>query len=269
VKVGPCHTYVILHATGAYAPFSRAEREGLDLIAAWARQVDESDLVLSGHYQREELPPWWEHQQRGRSGRELAEEIVLRTLAGYRRAVDRAGPQGQVAVALGHGETNRWFAWVDLAPSGALRVSLPMLERLAAVVLDHQPLELSYEERAFLALRHILRGDGPRPRVSRIDLLTCSVGTEVGGQHLLDWLHALWGIPVRGLRGVVVFDGPYRAGMVPPGSASATVLAPARTSPRQRANGYGAPFYHSTLPDRLWQSSRGRRPSRLHAGNRD
>lgn len=261
--------YVILHASRAYAPFSQAEAEGLDVIAAWARQVDESDLVHTGDYQREELPTWWTEQQVGRSGRELAEEIVLRTLTGYRRAVDRAGPQGQVAVAFGHGETDRWSAWVDLAPSGAMRVNLPMLERLGTVVLDRQTLDLSYAERAFLALRDIVRGEGPRPRVRRIDLLTCSVGTEAGGQRLLDWLHVLWGVPVRGVRGVVVFDAPYRAGFVPPGSASATVLAPARTSARQRASGYRVPFYHSGLPDQLWQSSRGRRPNRVGATSHD
>jgi hypothetical protein len=110
------------------------------------------------------------------------------------------------------------------------------------------------EKQAFTAIGDLFRGTARRPRIDRVDLYACWVGFG-GGQQFLDALHHLWGVPIRGLRGPLVFEGSI---LGPP--AVAYVEPPTNELPPTHA--FRRPFRGELVEGAgLWASSRNRPPA--------
>lgn len=260
--------YVLLTADRTYTNNAgREERQALQFAHDYAMQVDYHDNIRTptpyradggGRYRHVEMRPISGFRVRTGSQLELERERALAlecVVQGYRDAA-LVGAGGPIGVCVGHGLAANNQAWVDLAPVQLLRVSVEWLEvhwRLRS--MNPRPYPPSMESEAFDAIGAALSS---RPRAQRVDLYSCSVGETTAGQALLDWLHYLWGVPVRGLRGELELSGNPINPVVP---AQAQVLRPEGYRGRGE---FGRVFEDRLIEGRgLWRSSTNHRPALL------
>jgi len=204
--------YVIVTADRNYGGRT-PEADALSRINTWARRLDDLDgeptprhRIRGGRIRSVRIP--WLARPRDPDAADRLRELLVQT---YRRAA-LLTERGQVGLAVGHGHADLQSAWVDLVPGGILRVGIDFAEELHRLLEagPDAPRDPTFRESLFVALGEALREDG---RVRRLDFYSCAVGASDQGQRLLDWIHALWEIPVRGLRGDL--EGrPSRAGGV-------------------------------------------------------
>ncbi len=257
-------SYVLLTSRHGFGAPSSEEAETLGWIDEWADHVDMSDGERSdptdptrgGRIRRVQMSGLTQHEIVS-SPADRTRFIREYILSGYARAAGWAGPGGQIGVALGHGDASATSAWADLAPMGTLRVDSSLLENLwhwTQLAPEDRP-PRPWEEEAVDLIGQILRADDRRLRVDRVDLYTCSVGQSPFGQDLLDWLHTLWRVPVRGLRGPLVISGALNPAL----PIYAYVMAPTPT--RRGRTAFGRHFTDELIDGPgLWARSHDRRP---------
>lgn len=186
--------------------------------ASWARQLTRNPRAAGA-----DLPV---RQRTLALGQEaLTHETVLhRAASAVQQAASEAGHGGVVGLLMGHGggfphacarstapehscppywtegvrrgTGNARFS-VQLAPAGHLNVTTLHLAAIRRARRAACPtnLELSTIEQ----MGQWFRQHG----VARVDLYACNLGTGTDGRALLNALHNLWGVPLRGMRGSV------------------------------------------------------------------
>ncbi len=241
--------YVILTAHGSFIPqHARADDADAGLLRqnrAWAEQLDASD----GRLTPDDGPTRADRSQEVLLVRihpaPAGEEMLASTLEGYREAARWAGPRNAIGILVGHGDaaTVSATAWVDLAPSRHLRVTLEMLLQIRS----RPAADLTGEQNTVVRIGEALR----RERIGRVDLLTCSTGYGGLGQRLLDELHAVWRVRVRGLRGNLASTTDQRGVGMWVEAPTFGCATPPRPDPSH--------VYYDRIPDDSeWTSSRGR-----------
>jgi hypothetical protein len=238
---------------GGNAGVIREEREALAISDRYAEQVDYSDEVTTN----------WGEPSNGGDYRHIRiwapsdgadqRSALARVIGGYRSAKKHARG-GEIALLLGHGGGTPGSAMVDLAPFGLLPVDLAFLgryERWLAMARSNRLPDAQFE--TFWDIGDILRS---RPRLNRFDLYSCAVGYGPAAQDLLDWMHHLFEVPLRALRGLLEVSGD------PLGIRLETelqVLPPPGPLPRRHQ--FGQRFTNTPIEGRgLWAYSRRRRP---------
>lgn len=228
-------TYVLVTAHRAWGEVG--DLRGTNLLDGWAERLDDldgeptnrpGDPRRGGPVRQIRIAPLGLPTAELHSSAEVWSRFEMVMLSAFRAANLHAW-RGTVALVYGHGLANRHHAFVDLAPVGALRVDRRFFEAYAQVRGGGASSRgLSRREQLFEAMGEVLREGG---RVRQVDLYSCSVGLGPHGRAVLDWIHHLWRIPVRGLRGELVVDGhdfspavvPRLEVRHPPGSRGARV----------------------------------------------